>query len=499
MKTIYRRRIRLFAGSASAALVAAFATPSGAAEGSAPQIVAQAGNPAGATDDRQLLLQRLQQLEQRLNQLEGRPAGAPTAGNLDTQAILDRLDALDARLGSLETNAVLSEPKTIVRQVERYVDQNGNEYDEPGPNRREVTTYQRERVFRRQSIGEEIEGALAAQEASGVTIGVSSVTTVQGALQANGAKSPANGHVYGLSQADVTFLAKSAALNTSFFADLVGIGGSPPDQEIPALNLLNNQAARLSNNQLNLREAWIRTELFNQRLALSVGQLDLTNYFDRNVVANDETTQFINGSLANNAVLGLTRNGLGIAAIYDSKSDFIFKLGVQQSNPAQATSLSSSLYTLGEAEYIAVPFGLPEGHYRLWFRLDNSTGQNRTGFGVSIDQKVTPAITLFGRYGNGYVGLGTIGNGLLNPFGRVHFYSGGVGFQAPLTFTPLDRWGIGFAQTEMVAGPSEKVVEGFYNFHLTDHLALSALLQYVSESTIHSAFFIPGLRMGVAF
>ena len=59
MKAIYRRGIRLLAGTASAALVLAVTTPSGAAEGSAPQIVAQAGNPAGATDDRQILLQRL--------------------------------------------------------------------------------------------------------------------------------------------------------------------------------------------------------------------------------------------------------------------------------------------------------------------------------------------------------------------------------------------------------------------------------------------------------
>ena len=72
------------------------------------------------------------------------------------------------------------------------------------------------------------------------------------------------------------------------------MSGSPPDQQIPSLTLLNGYTARLVNqNELNLREAWLRTELFGQRLALVAGRLDLTNYFDHNAVANDETTQFL--------------------------------------------------------------------------------------------------------------------------------------------------------------------------------------------------------------
>src|SRR5262245_26494887 len=440
---------------------------------------------AGEADDRQMLLQRLQQLEQRLNQLEGRgaapgaPAAAPpaaAAGNLDTQAILQRLDALDQRLMSLETNAVLSEPKTIVRQTEVYVDQNGNEFNEAGPGRRPVQTYERQRVFRRQSIGEEIEDALAAEKASGVEIGVSSVTTVQGAIKTSGPDQEADGHIFGVTQADITCLAQSAALNTSFFADVVAIGGPGPDGEIPGLTLLNSQLARLSNNRLQTREAWIRTELFGQRLGVTIGQVDLTNYFDRNAVANDETYAFISDALVNNQVLGLANNGLGLAAVWDPKRNYNFKVGVQQSeddpeNPV-ATSLSNSLFSMAEFEYIATPFGLPEGHYRIWGRLDNSTGQDRTGWGVSIDQKITPTATLFGRYGNGDVG-GT----------RVHFFSGGVGFQAPFAINPLDAWGIGFAQTEIVNGPNQKLAEAFYNLYLTDALRLSFMLQYIHHTS----------------
>jgi len=454
-----------------------------------------------------MLMQRLQQLEQRLNQLEGRggaapPAAAPTpapGAPLDTQAILDRLEQLDARIANLESATVLSEPKTIAKQVQQYVDPNGNVFDEPGPGRTLETTYQRERVFRRQTIKDEIEEALAGEKENGIQLGVSSITTIQGAFQTRGPKFDPNpnDHVYGVTQADVTFLAQSAALNTSFFADLVAIGGPAPNEEIPAITLLNSQQARLSNNRLQIREAWIRTEFFGQLLGLTVGHIDLTNYFDRNAAANDETTQFISDALVNNQALGLASNGLGVAAILDPKGPLNFKLGVQQSerdpNNPTATSLSNHLFSLGEVEYIAVPFGLPEGHYRAWFRLDNSTGQDRTGWGISIDQKLNPEVTLFGRYGNGDVG----GQ-------RVHFFSGGLGFQTPWTFNPMDRWGLGYAQTELVqtvAQPAatERIAEGFYNLHLTDHLALSLMLQYVMESDTHSAFIIPGTLLAVQF
>jgi hypothetical protein len=496
MRVKHIRKARFLACCSFAVLALGVASHAQAAEAANVRL-AQA---APAQDDRQILLQRLQQLEQRLNQLEGRGVpGAPSAApapampaNLDTQAILERLDALDQRLNNLETNVVLSEPKTIVRETEVYVDQNGNQYDQPAAGRRPVLTYERQRVFRRQSIGEEIEEALAAADASGIEVGVSSVTTVQGGIQAAGADQEGNGHVFGVTQADITFLAQSAALNTSFFADVVAIGGPGPDGEIPALTLLNSQLARLSNNRLQMREAWIRTELFGQRLGLTVGQLDLTNYFDRNAVANDETYAFISDALVNNQVLGLANNGLGIAAIWDPKRNYNIKLGVQQSeddpNNPVATSLSKSLFSMAEFEYIATPFGLPEGHYRIWGRLDNSTGQDRTGWGVSVDQKITPTATLFGRYGNGDVG-GT----------QVHFFSGGIGFQAPFAINPLDAWGIGYAQTEIVDGANQKLAEAFYNLYLTDALRLSFMLQYVYDTSVGATFWLPGTRFAVSF
>lgn len=463
--------------------------------------------------DTQALLQRINALEQRLRQLESPQeataapsaagqtpsAAAPSAGQApsaadagaDTQAILERLDELDQRLSDLEATAVLSEPKSIVKRITVYVDENGNEYDHPVDGAKPVVTYQRQTAFRRQSIGEELEEALADQEANSIQLGVTSVTTAQRASQIRGEDAFADGHTFGLSAADVTFLANSAALYTTFFADIVGIGGSPPDAEISSLNLLNSQTARLSNNQINLREAWVRKELAKQKFALSVGRLDLTNYFDQNAVASDEDTQFISDALVVNPVLGLTDNGMGIVGVYDPHGVFNIKLGVQQSTPT-ATSLSTALYTLAEVEFRGTPFAGPEGHYRVWWRSDNTTGRHETGSGVSFDQKLSPAVTLFGRYGSGFVG--SVGD-------DMRFESVGVGFQAPLTFNPQDLWGVGMAKTHIDDGREEKLAEAFYNFHLTGHLSLSTLLQYVLDSSdgADEGYLLPGVRLEVGF
>lgn len=466
-----------------------------AAVGALPTAVA-AAEPAKSP---RALLKRIDMLEQRLNEMQKAldEARSQRAAERSTPApsvdpVADRLGEIEQRLGAVESNTVLSEPKTTVKSITVYVDDKGTQYDVPTPGATPTVTYQRERVYRRQVLSEEIEEALSTDKKNSIALGVSNVTTAQAAFQTHGVRTEANRHVYGFSAADITFAASSAALNTSFFADLVGAGGSRPDQEIPTINLVNGQLARVSKNQLSVREVWVNTQLYDKNLSITLGRLDLTNYFDHNAVANNENARFINGALVNNPVLGLTSNGLGAVAVYDRKSGLNAKFGFQQSND-EATSLSVSRYLLAEVEYLARPFALLEGHYRLWARSDNSGGLNHTGYGISLDQKITPAITLFGRYGRGFVAA-------LD--GRMRFFSGGVGFQAPLTINALDSWGIGYADSRILSGPkqeAERVTEGFYNFKLTGSLSISGLLQYLWKPVRGEKYLLPGVRMQASF
>jgi hypothetical protein len=420
-------------------------------------------------------------------------ASAQQAGDAERQELLQQVAELKQRVTDLETNTVLSDPETRVRRVEVFVDEAGGEHDEQVPGSKPVVTYRRERVYRRQTINEKIEEALADAEENSVRIGVDAAITSQFAHRTKG-DDPAliDNHAYALASADLFFTA-GIAQNTVFFADIVALSGSTPDVEIPSLTLLNGYTARLeSQNALNLREVWLRTELFGQRLALTMGRLDLTNYFDANAFSNDESMQFLSDALVNNQMLGLSANGTGVAAEFDPKNGFRFKFGLQQSN-SSATNLSDSLFTLSEVGYTFTPFALPEGSYRLWFRTDNTAEDvTQKGVGISIDQKLTNAIGLFGRYG-------TQG---FEVEGRDHYWSAGISFQNGLIFNPQDTWGIGYAETKFFGGDREKLVEGYYNLLLTERLRLSFNLTHALETPAGGSKFgylLPGVRLQAGF
>jgi hypothetical protein len=445
---------------------------------------------AGLTVHRQPGVEVAMDQTQQLN-LSLSPSTAGQVADTERQELLQKIAALEQRITDLESSTVLSEPETRVRRVEVFVDDAGVEHDEPVEGAKRTVTYQRERVYRRQTINEKIEQALEDAANHSVRVGVDAAFATQVARQTDGLPAEADDNAYTLASADLFFTA-GLAQYTLFFADIVGLSGAPPDAEIPSLTLINGYTARLvRQNELNLREAWLRTELFGQRLALSAGRLDLTNYFDQNAFANDESTQFISDALVNNQMLGLAVNGTGVAAEFDPKNGLRLKFGLQQSS-TDATNLSDSLFTLSEVGYTTTPFALPEGTYRLWFRTDNTSGGIARGVGVSLDQKLTPIVGLFGRYGTQELLEG----------GRDHYYSFGMGIQTGLVFNPQDTWGIGYAQMDLDSGENEKLVEGYYNFLLTDKLRLSFHLQHVLDGPgVESKFgyLLPGIRLQAAF
>ncbi len=415
---------------------------------------------------------------------------APAGGQASNQVLQDRINTLEQRVRDLEASTVLSEPETRTKKTTVYVDKNSNIYDKPTPGAKETVTYQRERVYRRQTINEKIEEALSDQAEKSVQVGVNAAIAPQAVFQTKGEKTDADRHAYELASADLFFTAR-VAQHTLFFADVVGLSGPPPDLEIGGLTLLNGFTARLvRQNELNLREAWLRTEVFSQKLGLSAGRLDLTNYFDHNAAANDETRQFLSDALVNNPTLGLAVNGAGFAAVFDPKNGFNFKVGVQQSS-TEATNLSQSLFSLAEIGYVARLPQLGEGNYRFWYRTDNSSNRNRVGYGTSLDQKLAPKVTWFGRAGTAQADIN-----------RDYFYSGGLQFSNGAGFYPGDLWGVGYAHYDTGAGPKERLAEGYYNFGISEKFRLSFHLTHVLEKRPGQetvGYLVPGIRLQASF
>lgn len=430
------------------------------------------------------------------------------AAQNENEKLHQLIKSLEQRVVELETSTVLSDPETSVKIVEVFIDENGIEHDTQLPGTKRIVTYQRQRVYRRQTINEKIDEALDDAANKNVQLGVDAAIIIQNTQKVRGSDKSADGNFYQLASTDLYFTA-GLAQYTVFFADIVGLSGTPPDNEINGLTLANGYAARLINqNDLSLREAWILSELWDQKLSVVIGRVDLTNYFDSNTAANDETSQFLSDVLVNNPALGLSENGAGMAFVYDPKSSFNFKLGYQQSS-STASNLSDSLFLLAEAGYKINPFSLGEGNYRIWHRKNN-TGSGSTATGVSLDQRLTAGITLFGRYGFSEIN-GTSSNALINAATNTakitsatkdKYYSTGVQFDAGLGFNPEDTFGIGIAYSSLATAEKERLVESYYNLALTEKLSLTFNVSYLEEervTKVKDGYLISGVRLQATF
>ncbi len=423
-----------------------------------------------------------------------------TVQKKDFGRLKSRLQELEDQLKELESKTVLSEPEMIIKQKEIWVCENGHEYDNrldgkcpsDGLVLHKESTYQREKVYRRQTISEQIQSALDERDAKGINIGVSSTATLQETFRIGG-EGKAVQDLFGVGSTDIYFIGKPA-LYTLFFLDIESIGGSSPDLEIDNISLLTSDVARREvDKRANVREAWVRTELFDQKLTISAGMLDLTNYFDLNAVANDETRQFITDALVNNILLAPPSNGAGVVASYDPKIGLIFRAGAQRGASVEQ-GLAQKVYSMFEVEYLTHIPGLQIGHYRAWVRFNESSKRENIAWGISADQKINASITLFARFGNRFTSA---------KYDRDdYFYSGGIEMKTPHTFGIQDSYAIAILGADMANGVKESLMEAYYNLFLTENLRTSFHLQYLMNSNAggrDKSYLLPGLRVQLDF
>jgi hypothetical protein len=115
----------------------------------------------------------------------------------------------------------------------------------------------------------------------------------------------------------------------------------------------------------------------------------------------------------------------------------------------------------------------------------------RVGYGTSLDQKLAPKVTWFGRAGTAKADIN-----------RDYFYSGGLQFANGAGFYPGDFWGVGYAHYDTGAGPKERLAEGYYNFGISEKFRLSFHLTHVlekrpGEETV--GYLVPGIRLQASF
>ncbi|HXI10969.1 MAG TPA: carbohydrate porin, partial [Thermodesulfobacteriota bacterium] len=157
---------------------------------------------------------------------------------------------------------------------------------------------------------------------------------------------------------------------------------------------------------------------FGHSLVVSVGQLDITGYFDSNGFANDERTQFLANTFVNNPAIewGGTDNfySPGVRVTWWPVESIDITVGAFEGNGDYVDAFDNPFY-MAELNFALKPAG-KEGNYRVyyWNRQGRSDAElantadpdnaglvkaENKGFGVSIDQMVTESIGVWLRAG----------------------------------------------------------------------------------------------------
>lgn len=406
------------------------------------------------------------------------------ARQIQEGAVATRLERLEQKMDQFTTAPVITEKAEAIKKFKEFVCKKGHLFSVmpengicpiDGTKVRQREVLKKVKLARRENVAEKIEAALEEEKKKSVVVGASGTGVFQQIIDSKRSKDTN----FGEGSLDLIFVSRPIAY-TTFFADLEAIGGNGPDQSLRSNAGLNGDSGSLQDtdgvDRVSVREVWLGGDYFNEHVKAAVGKIDLTNYFDTNAVANDETSQFLSTAFVNNPTLQQPRNGPGAFAFYDTKK--AFRLGVGVQNPADSGfSVANRPYFISELDYNTHFFRGLEGNYQVWGRLNGSRSDDNKGFGISIDQVLMPTLTAFARYG------------LNRPVGAVNKYAWSTGFEKEKLFSsrPLDVLGVAFGQQKGTAVKIDSLSEIYYRFFLTDHFSVSPHLQWLIRSSRDAA------------
>ena len=411
----------------------------------------------------------------------------------EEQSLPERVKALEERLDKMDR-------VEVIKKVREYICPGGQIFDSLPPGSRcpdgsipeERETFKKGSFSRRESLAEKIEAALEEAETKRVAVGGSARGILQQVFH-----NPGGDQLFSEGSVDLFFLSRPVVF-TTFFVDLEAIGGAGPDEVVGSRSRLNTDAETLGvTDQVKVREAWLHMRLFSDRLQVDAGRLDLTNYFDRNAVANDETAKFLNTALVNNPLLRQPPNGPGLSVQYEPGKEIGIGMGVQ-SPDSSGSKIAQKAYAIAELDYHTHLVFSREGTYRLWGRIGREPEilEKKTwGTGVSFDQQITARTTAFARAGLGRTE---------NESEGAYAWSAGFEIRAPLKVWTRDRTGLAFSR-QVDTQRSESIGEGYYHHFLTDRLTVSLDLQWLFTGTNsvtnqkNRNVVIPGIRTTVSF
>lgn len=288
----------------------------------------------------------------------------------------------------------------------------------------------------------------------------------------------------------------------------------------------NADLESFNNDQVHITQAYVEYNM--NKLDVSVGQLDLTGYFDANEFANNERSQFMANVFVNNPTVEWGGSGdfysPGLRLTYYPVENFDISLGVFDGDGDFNDTFDSPFY-MAEANLKISPMG-KDGNYRVYYwnrqgRADvaNTADSNDTlltqaenkGVGISLDQWITDNVGVWARAGAQRERVARFDKHI----------SGGIHLKGDAFGRANDNVGFGYAETYMgniyrntlkASDPkfdsgTERYMEAYYNYAVGDATDVTGLhispdVQYVINpggNTNATKVFIYGIRLQAFF
>ncbi len=304
-----------------------------------------------------------------------------------------------------------------------------------------------------------------------------------------------NGYLAGAGSFDI-YAHTTLGSHTLLFIDLEGIGGRGADYFSPTSSGLNDDAGSYRSedgiDRINVLEAWAEFDFFEQRLKVTAGKIDLTNYFDNSDYANDETTQFISGALVNSSALAVPDNSAGVRAKTTLLEGYYLQLALASCDNAGGDLLEGVL-GIGSVGVRLFPDSGHHANLRLYL-YQHPSEREEAGYGASYDQLIIGNFGIFGRYGRNT-------GSLADYHGTRSAWSAGLNYSSQLYGCSTEA-GIAYSESRHSdkSLKDEKLMEGYYRFGFNEWIYLSPHLQIVQNQEGSSQrLTVVGLRTHFCF
>ncbi|CAK0748231.1 Carbohydrate porin [Gammaproteobacteria bacterium] len=239
------------------------------------------------------------------------------------------------------------------------------------------------------------------------------------------------------------------------------------------------------------------------RIEMTVGKIDLGNFFDGNKIADDESEGYLNVAFVHNPLLDVgdfgngehdTTPGIRLGYISDiNKSNHVtISAGIfGAGNGASYNNSFHKPYAIAQLEYAGNIFSGMDGTYRIYTwnnaqaddrtNINNNDGhvtqESHRGWGISLDQEILDHVTLFARYGHSI-------HGHMN-FDRAFTLGGQVA--GAHWGRENDRVGLAYGELKTsnvyknagIGSGNEKIHELFYALQVNEHLQIMPSIQHI--------------------